>query len=388
MTIDPPVHGALAALTVIEMAAIGPVPFAGMLLSDMGANVTRIDRIPDATAGADATPHFDGRGRRSIAVNLKHPQGVETVLRLAATADVLLEGFRPGVMERLGLGPDALEQRNPGLIYGRMTGWGQTGPLANAAGHDLNYIAISGALHAMGPADRPPPPPLNLVGDYGGGALLLLVGILAALQERQRTGRGQVIDAAMSDGAALLMAPIYSLLAHGQWSDRRGANLLDGAGPFYGCYECADGHYISIGSIEPQFYRRLLDACDIDDPDFLDQHDTTRWPRLRGKLEALFRRKTRAQWCALLEGTDVCFAPVLSMGEAPEHPHNRFRGTFLEMQSTMQPAPAPRFSRTPSIASSRIPRIGEDSAAVLRAAGLSDSEILKLTSEGAVYALA
>lgn len=375
---------ALSGLKILEMAAIGPVPFAGMMLADMGADITRVDRIPTATSHNPYAGFVD-RGRKSIALDLKHPQAKEVVLRLVEHADALIEGFRPGVMERLGLGPDVCLARNPRLIYGRMTGWGQAGPLAQAAGHDLNYISLSGALHGMGWGDRPPTPPLNLVGDYGGGGMMLVTGLLAALYERQRSGAGQVLDVAMTDGAATLMAPIYSLLAQAQWRDQRAANVLDGAAHFYGVYECADGRFISIGSIEPQFYKLLLEQCEIDAREWPSQHDVNAWPRLRARLESLIKTRTRAQWCELMEGTDVCFAPVLSMSEAPQHPHNRARETFIEIDGTVQTAPAPRFSRTPSRASHRVPTEGEDTASVLANAGFSPQEIGRLREANAVY---
>ncbi|CAN5421608.1 CaiB/BaiF CoA-transferase family protein [soil metagenome] len=379
-------NGALAGLKVVEVAAIGPVPFASMMLADMGASITRIDRIP---ASADDTAGMSGaenRGRISISVNLKNPKGVETALRLIDDADIVLEGFRPGVMEKLGLGPDVCLARNPRLIYGRMTGWGQDGPLSRVAGHDINYIALTGALHAMGRADKSPSPPLNLVGDYGGGAMMLLVGVLAALEARRRTGKGQVIDAAMSDGAAMLMTPIYSMHAQGEWSDERDVNFLDGGAHFYGTYECAGGGYVAIGSIEPQFYRLLLEKCGITTSEFANPADRAAWPGLRAKLEGVFKTRTREQWCELMEGTDLCFAPVLSLSEAPHHPHNRARQTFVEMNGAMHPAPAPRFSVTPSSVSTRVPKIGQQSLSVLDAMGVSASEVDVLVAEGAVYA--
>lgn len=378
-------NGTLNGLKVIEIAAIGPVPFAAMMMADMGAEIIRIDRIPVISGDGDASPSFENRGRISISMDLKHPASIDALLRLIDTADVLIEGFRPGVMEKLGLGPDVCRARNPGLVFGRMTGWGQTGPLAHSAGHDINYIALTGALHAMGWSDRPPAPPLNLVGDYGGGAMLLLVGVLAALQERQRSGQGQVIDAAMTDGSALLMSPFYGMAAQGQWQDRRGANFLDGGAHFYGAYECADLRFIAIGSIEPQFYRLLMQMCGLDVPEFEDQLDAAAWPRLREKLSVLFKTKTRAEWSELMEGSDVCFAPVLSLTEAPEHPHNQARQTFINVNGTPQPAPAPRFSRTPSKASAEIPTVGQHSIQALSSVGISELEIERLVAQGAVY---
>ncbi|NIM43830.1 MAG: CoA transferase [Hydrogenophaga sp.] len=383
--------GPLSHLTVIELAGIGPGPFACMLLADLGATVIRVDRLPGppSRGGLEDLMRNDGivdRGRRSIAVNMKDPRGVEAVLKLVKGADVLIEGFRPGVAEKLGLGPEACHARNPRLVYGRMTGWGQSGPLAQAAGHDLNYIALSGALHAMGPADRPPAPPLNLVGDYGGGGMLLVVGVLAAQAEAQRSGQGQVVDAAMTDGAALLMAAQYGLMAKGFWQDRRESNFLDGAAHFYGTYECADGRFVSIGAIEPQFYQQLLALCGIDDPGFQKQWDSGEWPMLRSQLEALFRTRTRDEWCALLEGTDVCFAPVLSMKEAPHHPHNLARGTFVQADGAVQPAPAPRFDRTPTQLPPRAPAVGAHTRALLAQAGYASDGIDALCAAGVVHA--
>ncbi len=381
--------GPLGGVTVLELAGIGPGPFAGMMLADMGARVIRVDRIPSSapSSALESLMRNDGvvdRGRRSIAVNLKDPRGIETVLQLVAKADILIEGFRPGVTEKLGLGPAVCRARNERLVYGRMTGWGQTGPLSQAAGHDLNYIALSGALHAMGPKDRPPAPPLNLVGDYGGGGMFLALGVVAALYEAQRSGLGQVVDAAMTDGAAVLMAAQYGLAAKGFWADERESNFLDGAAHFYANYECADGAYVSIGPIEPQFYRQLLDRCEIDDPDFAQQWQPARWPALKAKLAALFRTRTREEWCALLEGTDVCFAPVLSMKEAPLHAHNVARGTFALAGGVMQPAPAPRFGRTPSALPRPAPRVGADTLSLLRELGLGEASIDELARSGVV----
>ncbi|MEQ8695696.1 MAG: CaiB/BaiF CoA-transferase family protein, partial [Bauldia litoralis] len=319
--------GPLEGIRIVELAGIGPAPMACMLLSDLGADVLRIDRLVAADLGVPGDPRKEvlNRGRRSAAVDLKNPEGVETVLRLAEKADVLIEGFRPGVTERMGLGPEVCHARNPGLVYGRMTDWGQDGPLAHAAGHDLNYIALTGALHAIGPKDSRPVPPLNLVGDFGGGALYLVVGVLAALLERSRSGRGQVVDAAMVDGAASLMAVFYGLFGQDKWRDARGTNLLDGAAHFYDTYETADGKYVSIAPIEGRFYTDFLKRIGLDEADLPGQHDEAAWPALREKLAAIFRTKSRDEWCDLLEGTDACFAPVLGLGEAPDHPHNRAR---------------------------------------------------------------
>lgn len=375
----------LSGLKVLELAAVGPVPFAGMILSDMGAEITRIDRMPTSSTESSAYSGVENRGRKSIALDLKKPEAVELLLKLIERADVLIEGFRPGVMERLGVGPEVCRARNERLIYGRMTGWGQTGPLANAAGHDINYIALTGALHAMGCDDRPPEPPLNLVGDYGGGGMMLLIGVLAALYERQRSGRGQVIDAAMTDGVAVLMAPIYSLLAQGLWKDKRASNQLDGAAHYYGAYECADGKFVTIGPIEARFYRLLIERCGVDAAQWPEQLDSEAWPILKARLAQTFKTRTRAEWADLLEGTDVCFAPVLSMSEAPRHDHNRARGTFIEIDGAPHPAPAPRFGRTPSRVAERIAVEGEDTASVLADAGFSDGDIRRLIEKKVVY---
>lgn len=345
--------------------------------------------MPSGRGGTlDAMMRNDGivdRGRLSIALNLKDSRAIEAVLRLVERADILLEGFRPGVTEKLGLGPEVCRARNRRLVYGRMTGWGQTGPLSQAAGHDLNYIALSGALHAMGPKDRPPAPPLNLVGDYGGGGMLLALGVVAALYEARRSRQGQVVDAAMTDGAATLMAAQYAMLAKGHWHDERESNFLDGAAPFYGNYECADGRYVSIGPIEPQFYRQLLDKCESVDSQFEQQWERAQWPTLKVKLTAMFRTRTRDQWCALLEGSDACFAPVLSMSEAPHHPHNVARHTFVESAGTVQPAPAPRFDRTVSELPAPAPEIGCDGIDLLRGLGYSEPMIDSFVDAGIVH---
>lgn len=378
--------GPLAGIRVIEMVGLGPCPFAAMMLADMGAEVIRIDRKPVAGAPNPfpmLNTRFDvmARGRRSLALNLKQPAARETVLKLIEQADILIEGFRPGVMERLGLGPDACMARNARLVYGRITGWGQHGPLAQAAGHDLNYIALTGMLAAMGRAGEVPPVPLNLVGDFGGGGMMLAFGVLCAALEAKTSGKGQVVDAAMTDGAALLGAMVYGFKAHGSWSPERGANLLDGGAPFYDSYACQDGKFITVGAIEPQFYALMLQLAGIDDPQFNAQMDRAQWPELKAKLAALFATRARAQWCELLEGTDVCFAPVLDMDEAPLHPHNAARATFVEIDGVTQPAPAPRFSRTaPGVA--RGPSgVGDDSEAVLRDWGWSEGEIDSLREQ-------
>ncbi|MCH7672615.1 MAG: CoA transferase [Proteobacteria bacterium] len=374
--------GPLKGIRVIEMAGIGPGPFCAMMLSDMGAEVVRIDRLNQKGAGSRA--NVLNRGRRSLALDLKTPQGVETVLALIDQADVLIEGFRPGVMERLGLGPEPALQRNSKLVYGRMTGWGQTGPLAQAAGHDINYISIAGALGAMGYADRPPTPPLNLVGDFGGGAMYLLSGVLAALIERSNSGQGQVIDAAMTDGTASLLSPFFGLMAMNLWTTDRSSNKLDGGAHYYGSYECSDGKYISIGSIEPQFYALLLEKCEITDDAFLAQQDQSGWPELRTKLEILFKTKTRDDWCAIMEGTDVCFAPVLNLKEASHHPHNEARATYVDFEGVTQPAPAPRFSRTQGEIQSSAALAGEHSEQVLRDWGFDETEINNLKTAAAI----
>jgi alpha-methylacyl-CoA racemase len=338
--------GPLQGIRVIEMAGIGPGPFCAMMLADMGADVVRIDRANDV-APLQGKNDINSRGKHSVKVDLKSPDGAEQVLSLIEHADVLIEGFRPGVMERLGLGPDVCLQRNPRLVFGRMTGWGQFGPLAHAAGHDINYIALSGMLGAMGRHGEPPAPPLNLVGDYGGGAMMLAFGIACALVETRASGKGQVIDAAMTDGTALLGSLFYGMKAHGFWSARRGSNLLDGAAPFYDTYECADGKYVAIGSIEPQFYAQLLETLGLAaDLAFARQMDQRQWPELKRRVAAVIGTRTRAEWTQRMQGTDICFAPVLDMEEAPQHPHNLARGTFIDIDGVTQPAPAPRFSRT------------------------------------------
>jgi len=376
--------GPLQGLKVIEMVGIGPGPFCAMMLADMGAEVVRIDR-PSKTPSR-LEPRFDvlARGRQSIALDLKNPAAVEVALSLIGQADALVEGFRPGVMERLGLGPEPCLLRNPRLVYGRMTGWGQTGPLAQAAGHDLNYIALSGMLHAIGRAGEPPPPPLNLIGDFGGGAMLLAFGIVCALLEAKQSQRGQVVDAAMTDGSALLGSLMYGLKAAGRWSDARGANLLDGGAHFYDTYECADGKYVAIAAIEPQFYAELLKRTGIEDESFKRQMDPPHWPELKLKLAARIKTKTRDEWCAAMEGSDVCFAPVLDMNEAPLHPHNRARNTFVEIAGVTQPAPAPRFSRTQSQAPRPAAASGDHPAQILRAWGFADEYIAQLRASSVV----
>ena len=377
--------GPLQHLRVVEFAAIGPVPMAGMLLADLGADVVRIDRPEPSGLGLAMDPRHDvnARGRRSVALDLKSSAGVAAALRLVARADVLLEGLRPGVMERLGLGPEACHAVHPGLVYGRMTGFGQTGPLAQAAGHDLNYIALSGALHAIGPAGGRPVPPLNLVGDYGGGALYLAFGVMAALWERQRSGRGQVVDAAMVDGAASLASIFYGLQAAGDWARQRGANLLDGGAPFYDTYETADGRHVSLAALEPKFFATLAAALGLEPRFVQGQHDRRLWPEMRAAIAAVMRQRTRDDWCARLEGTDACFAPVLAFDEAPGHAHAQARGAFVQVGGVTQPAPAPRFDRTPAATPRRAPQAGEHTAEVLREAGFDAAEIAALLASGA-----
>jgi alpha-methylacyl-CoA racemase len=372
--------GPLSGVKVLEFAGIGPGPFCGMLLSDLGADVVRIDR---KGSGRAAPWDITARGRHSVALDLKQPAAVETCLKLMETADAVFEGFRPGVMERLGLGPEVALNRNPKLVYGRMTGWGQTGPYAKAAGHDMNYIAITGALHAIGTTDKPVPP-LNLVGDFGGGALYLAFGLLAGVIQARETGQGQVIDCAMSDGAASLMAMFYGFKAAGMWQDERRTNLLDGGAHFYDTYQCADGKWVSIGSIEPQFYALLLEKAGIDDPQFKGQMNRDEWPQLREKLAAVIATKSQAEWCELMEATDVCFAPVLTLEEAPKHAHNVARQTFVELGGVTQPAPAPRFSATPGEIQGPPPAIGAHNDAALIDWGFAAADIAALKEQGAL----
>lgn len=374
-----PLHG----IRIIELAGIGPGPFCGMMLADMGAEVIRVERIggnPGDAGGHDIL----FRNRRSIAVNLKSPAGAETVLKLCESADAIFEGFRPGVAERLGVGPEQCLARNPKIVYGRMTGWGQTGPLANTAGHDINYIALSGALHAIGRRGEGPIPPLNLVGDFGGGGMMLAFGLVCGILEASRSGKGQVIDCSMVEGAAALMAMFYGLKGIGQFSDQRGTHMLDSGAHFYDTYETADGKYISIGSIEVQFYALLKQKLNLDEADFGSQLDPQRWPQQKEKLAAIFKTRTRDQWCELLEGSDVCFAPVLGLEEAPHHPHNQARQSFIQVGDMLQPAPTPRFSRTPSDAPTPISFPGTDTVAVLKNAGFIGSEIDALIEQKAI----
>lgn len=373
--------GPLAGVKVVEIAGIGPGPFCAMMLADMGAEVIRVDR-----KGAKGGSKFDvlQRGRKSIAVDLKKPEGVETVLKLIEKADALIEGFRPGVMERLGLGPEVAMARNPKLIFGRMTGWGQDGPMAHAAGHDLNYIALTGMLYSMGRADQPPTPPLNLVGDFGGGGMMLAFGIVCAILEAQKSGKGQVVDAAMTDGASVLGAMMYGFHASGMWTNDRYANMLDGGAHFYDCYECSDGKFVSIGSIEPQFYALLLEKTGINDPEFEHQHDKAKWPSLKQKVANVLKTKTRDEWAEIMEGTDVCFAPVLTIEEAVKHPHNVARKTYVEIEGISQPAPAPRFSRTEAVVQRPPAQAGEHTKEALKEWGLSDSDLAALKKAEAI----
>lgn len=373
--------GPLAGKKIVEIAGLGPGPVCGMLLADMGAEVTVIDRPatsnPSALALANAA--IMNRGKKSIALDLKMEGGRDVVLRLLENANGLIEGFRPGVMERLGLGPDDCLEVNPRLVYGRMTGWGQAGPLSQVAGHDLNYVALSGALWYGGRSDSPPTVPPTLVGDIGGGAMLLAIGMLAAMMNAQETGKGQVVDAAMIDGSALSTTLLYALFQSGNWTLNRQDNFLDGAAYWYDTYECADGKYVSIGSIEPEFHALLLEKLGLeDDPDFAQQYKKDRWPELKARFVDIFKTKTRDEWCALLEGSDVCFAPVLDFAEAPRHPHNRARGVFTKVAGVTQPAPAPRFSETPSEIGSAPPESGEHTAEILAAAGYSEQELGRL----------
>jgi alpha-methylacyl-CoA racemase len=378
--------GPLNGVTVIEISGIGPGPFAAMSLADMGADVIRVERPGGSLFSNAQEPRLDflNRGKRCISVNLKEPDGVDTILRLVEKADALLEGNRPGVMERLGLGPEVCLARNPALVYGRMTGWGQDGPMARAAGHDLNYIALAGALHPMGRAGEKPAIPLNLVGDFGGGGMFLAYGIVCALLEARQSGQGQVVDAAMIDGAATLMASTFAASQAGFWREERGTNFLDGGAHFYEVYETADGKYISLGAIEPQFYAALLDILGDEAEPFQTQWDMANWPALKESLAKIFRRKTRDEWDAVFEGVDVCYAPVLSIGEVRHHPHHQARGTFVDDGDYWQPAPAPRFSRTPPELRGPAAAIGAHTQEVLREFGFSDQEIAQRVAAGAV----
>ena len=377
-----PLHG----LKIIELAGIGPCPMCAMLLAELGADVVRVDRVTDSGLGIDMAPeyHLLNRSRPSIAVDLKHPGGVETVLRLVDGAEALIEGFRPGVTERLGLGPEDCAARNPRLVYGRVTGWGQEGPLARAAGHDLNYIALTGALDAIGRRGGPPTPPLNLVGDYGGGALYLALGVVAALYEARESGQGQTVDAAMIDGAASLMTSAYALRAAGISDGPRGENVLDSGAHFYDVYETSDGRYISIAPVEPKFYAELLDRIGLEPDDAPHSANRADWPASKARLAALFRTRTRDEWRDILEGTDACFAPVLGMDEAHRHPHNAARGTFVERDGIVQPNAAPRFDRTPGAIRCSPPAPGSGTGAVLADWGFTSDEIDVLAARGVI----
>ena len=378
-----PLHG----VRILEIAGIGPGPFAAMMLADMGAEVVRVDRVQ--AVRDDATgPHWDVmlRGRRNVALDLKHADGVETLLSLVERADVVIEGFRPGVMERLGVGPEVCLARNPKLVFGRMTGWGQEGPYASSAGHDINYIALAGALAHFGRAGEPPTPPLNMVGDFGGGGMLLAFGVVCALVEAQRSGKGQVIDAAMVDGSAVLMSMFWAYRNVGMFDEHaRGVSLLDTGAHFYDVFECADGEWVSVGSIEPQFYALLLEKTGLTgDPEFTNQMDKTQWPTLKRKLAEVFKTKTQSQWNEIMEGTDVCYAPVLRMGEAAQHPHNVARNTFIEVAGVTQPAPAPRYSRTTTNLPTAPAHAGQHTRAVLGDWGVDAVRIDTLIASGAI----
>jgi len=381
--------GPLEGIRIVELAGIGPGPFCAMLLSDMGAEVIRVDRAAIVGQdtdrdGNDAHYNFLSRGRRNIAIDLKNPAAVDATLRLIDQADALIEGFRPGVMERLGLGPDICLARNAKLVYGRMTGWGQDGPIAHIAGHDINYIALSGVLHTIGEAGGPPVPPLNLVGDFGGGALYLAMGVLAGIISARSTGRGQVIDCSMVEGSASLMMMMYGALASGAWQEERGANRTDGGAHYYHVYETKEGEYVSVGAIEPQFYALLLKHTGLDGADLPEQTDRAQWPAMQERLQRIFKTKTRAEWVEIMQQTDICFAPVLRMSEALKHPHNLERGSFVEIAGIPQPAPAPRFLGTPTRVQRPPARVGEHTDAILRDWGFSGTEIAELHRAGAV----
>lgn len=378
--------GPLAGVRIVELGGVGPTPFCCMLLSDLGADIVRIDRPPGYDGGAPVEPRFNllNRGRRSAALDLKNGAAVEAVLRLVRDADAVIEGFRPGVAEKLGLGPDECRAANPRLVYGRMTGWGQNGPLAQAPGHDVNYVSLTGVLHSVGRADGPPVIPLNLAGDFGGGSLYLALGVVSALLESRTSGRGQVIDAAMVDGSASLMTLFYGLHAAGYWNDERGTNRLDSGAPWYDVYETKDGRWLSVGSNEARFWRNTLRLLGLREEDMPDQHDRTRWPEMRTTLAEVLRTRTRDEWCALAEGQEVCVAPVLSLTEAPGHPHLRERGTFTEVEGVIQPAPAPRFSRTPGAIQGPPAEPGQHTDEVLGDWGFTAEELSALRAAGAI----
>lgn len=372
--------GPLTGFRVIELAGIGPGPFCGMMLSDMGAEVTRVDRI---VSNPRQPRDVMQRNRRSIAVDLKKPEGADVVLKLCEKADAIFEGFRPGVTERLGVGPEDCFTRNEAIVYGRMTGWGQEGPLAHAAGHDINYIGLAGALHAIGEPGGKPVPPLNLIGDFGGGGMLLAFGLVCAMLEAQKSGKGQVVDAAMVDGAASLMSAFFGMKDYG-FAPERGSNMLDGGAHFYGTYETSDGEYICVGSIEPQFYELLVEHSGVNAADFGAQMDRDGWVAKREVLTAIFKSKSRDEWCSIMEGTDICFAPVLSIWEAPDHPHNRARQSFVEVDGVTQPAPAPRFSRSQAEVSHSARAPGQDTRSVLLDGGFDETEISSLLDASVV----
>ena len=378
--------GPLSGYRIVEIAGIGPGPFAAMMLADMGAEVIRVDRAQSVRGPAPETPFFDllQRGRKNIAIDLKNPQGVETLLQLIEKADAVIEGFRPGVMERLGIGPDVCLARNPKLVFGRMTGWGQEGMYGQAAGHDINYISLAGALAHFARPGETPLPPLNMVGDFGGGGMFLAYGVVCALLEAQKSGKGQVVDTAMVDGAAVLMTMFWAFKSIGMHDENNpGTNLLDTGAHFYDAYRCKDDKFISIGSIEPQFYAELLRLTGLDaDPEFASHMDRTKWSSLKPKVTAVFATKTQAEWCAIMEATDVCFAPVLTMSEAAQHPHNKERNTFVESHGVMQPAPAPRFSRTKTSLDQPPAHPGQHTSEVLTAWGIGDVE--SLIASGAI----
>jgi alpha-methylacyl-CoA racemase len=376
--------GPLSGFKIVEMAGIGPGPFCGMMLSDLGAEILRIDRADKVKADAGPNPEVLARGRKSVGVNLKTPEGVELVLGLLEKADGLIEGYRPGVMERLGLGPDVCLKRSPGLVYGRMTGWGQDGPMAQAAGHDINYIALAGALEPMGRRGEAPVPPLNLIGDFGGGGMLLAYGMVCGMLEKTRSGKGQVIDAAMVDGAAALMTLINGMRQIGFWKEERGTNLLDTGAFYYDVYECSDGKFISIGAIEPQFYTVMLAKLGVTHDDFPQQFEREKWPEAKVKIAAIWKTKTRSEWCEIFEGSDACFAPVLSMSEAPEHEHMKARGTFVELDGVVQSTPAPRFSRTPGAIQGPPVNPGQHTESALGDWGVAPEEIARLKSNSAI----
>ncbi|MDP9073336.1 MAG: CoA transferase [Actinomycetota bacterium] len=383
--------GPLSGYRVIELGGIGPVPFGGMMLADMGADVVRVDRVRSVSAsglGPALSPDLLNRGRRSIGVDLKHPDGAATALALIDHADALLEGFRPGVAERLGLGPEVCRARNPRLVYGRMTGWGQDGPMSEAAGHDINFIALSGVLAAIGRQGEAPVPPLNLVGDFGGGGMLLAFGVVCGLLEATSSGQGQVIDAAMVDGAALLSTMFHGLRAMGLWRDERGVNLLDTGAPFYEVYQTADGGHVAVGALEPRFYAELVRLSGLGDNDdqgpLPDQMDQAAWPAMKQRLAALFRTRSRSEWCRVFEGTDACVTPVLGLGEAATHPHNQSRANFEQVAGIVQPSPAPRFGRTPGAISRPPPQPGQHTDEVLADWGIGDADAERLRAAGAI----